>query len=45
MVSLGGDWAMQEIKGWIDVTIVWDGARRDVELYVRRSDSRNQSAS
>ncbi|MEU1050444.1 hypothetical protein ABZ400_35640 [Streptomyces sp. NPDC005897] len=27
------DWAMQETKGWTDVTVVWDGVRRDVEMY------------
>lgn len=27
------DWAMQEIKGWIDVTVVGDGVRWDVEVY------------
>ncbi|MFJ4336424.1 MULTISPECIES: hypothetical protein [unclassified Streptomyces] len=27
------DWAMQAIKGWIDVTVVWEGGRREVEVY------------
>ena len=27
------DWGMQEAKGWLDVTVVWDGGRRVVEVY------------
>lgn len=27
------DWALQEVKGWLDVTVVWDGGRRVVEVY------------
>ncbi|MFF8513457.1 hypothetical protein ACF064_35960 [Streptomyces sp. NPDC015492] len=27
------DWAMQEAKGWLDVTVVWGGGRRVVEVY------------
>jgi hypothetical protein len=22
------DWAVQEAKGWLDVTVVWDGGKR-----------------
>lgn len=27
------DWAMQEAKGWVDVTVAWDGGSRVVEVY------------
>ncbi|MFI1212601.1 hypothetical protein ACH4UV_33990 [Streptomyces sp. NPDC020802] len=27
------DWAMQEVKGWLDVTVGWDGGRQLVEVY------------
>jgi hypothetical protein len=27
------DWTMQEIKGWLDVTITWDGGSQVVEVY------------
>ncbi|MFE2540315.1 hypothetical protein [Actinacidiphila glaucinigra] len=27
------DWAIQEAKGWLDVTVVWNGGRRVVEVY------------
>lgn len=27
------DWAGQEAKGWLDVTVSWDGGSRVVEVY------------
>jgi hypothetical protein len=27
------DWADQEAKGWLDVTVSWDGGSRVVEVY------------
>ncbi|MET9875061.1 hypothetical protein ABZZ36_10625 [Actinacidiphila glaucinigra] len=27
------DWAIQEAKGWLDVTVVWNGGRRVVGVY------------
>jgi hypothetical protein len=27
------DWTMQEIKGWLDVTVTWDGGSQVVEVY------------
>ncbi|MFF3488985.1 hypothetical protein ACFYXC_37910 [Streptomyces sp. NPDC002701] len=27
------DWAMQEGKGWLDVTVAWEGGRQLVEVY------------
>jgi hypothetical protein len=27
------DWADQEAKGWLDVTVAWEGGRRVVEVY------------
>ena len=27
------DWAMQEAKGWLEVTVAWDGGSRVVEVY------------
>ncbi|MFB7452954.1 hypothetical protein [Streptomyces sp. NPDC056194] len=27
------DWSVQEAKGWLDVTVAWDGGRRVVEVY------------
>jgi hypothetical protein len=27
------DWADQEAKGWLDVTVTWDGGSRVVEVY------------
>jgi hypothetical protein len=27
------DWAIQEAKGWLHVTVVWDGGRQVVEAY------------
>ena len=27
------DWAMQEAKGWLEVTVTWDGGSRVVEVY------------
>lgn len=29
----GFDWAVQEAKGWLDVTVAWDGGSRLVEVY------------
>ncbi|WP_189149339.1 hypothetical protein [Streptomyces lacrimifluminis] len=28
-----GDWALQETKGWLDVTVSWDGGSQAVEVY------------
>ena len=27
------DWAHQEAKGWLDVTVAWNGGTRVVEIY------------
>ncbi|WP_157597301.1 hypothetical protein [Streptacidiphilus rugosus] len=27
------DWAVQEAKGWLNVTVAWDGGRQVVEVY------------
>ncbi|MFI0968393.1 hypothetical protein ACH4S8_44745 [Streptomyces sp. NPDC021080] len=27
------DWAIQEAKGWLDVTVTWDGDAQVVEVY------------
>lgn len=27
------DWATQEAKGWLDVTVAWGGGRQVVEVY------------
>ena len=27
------DWSVQEAKGWLDVTVAWDGGRKVVEVY------------
>ncbi|MFD0256842.1 hypothetical protein ACFVH7_00985 [Kitasatospora indigofera] len=27
------DWAIQQAKGWLAVTVAWDGGRRAVEVY------------
>jgi hypothetical protein len=27
------DWAIQEDKGWLDVTVAWDGGGQVVEVY------------
>ena len=27
------DWADQEAKGWLEVTVTWDGGRQAVEVY------------
>ena len=27
------DWAMQEVKGWIAVTVVWEGGQRALSFY------------
>ena len=27
------DWAVQEAKGWLDVTVVWDGGERVLSFY------------
>jgi hypothetical protein len=27
------DWAVQEAKGWLDVTVAWDGGSRVVEVH------------
>ncbi|NUP51214.1 MAG: hypothetical protein HOW97_28460 [Catenulispora sp.] len=28
-----GDWAVQEAKGWVDVTVCWDGEERLLSFY------------
>ncbi|WP_171163497.1 hypothetical protein [Streptomyces sp. I05A-00742] len=27
------DWAIQEAKGWLEVTVAWDGGGQAVEVY------------
>ncbi|GHH59015.1 hypothetical protein GCM10018781_01360 [Kitasatospora indigofera] len=27
------DWAIQQAKGWLEVTVAWEGGRRAVEVY------------